>query len=323
MPVPVDRTLELPDGQYLPALTEKSGIAIHHTVGGTARSTFEWWLKDTSSIGTAFLIGRDGTVHRMFDPKCWAWQFGLPWPDPARINFERRYIGIEIASEGGLTENEGRLYCFDRISPRTLKSREEAFDFGSDYRGYRYYDLYEEAQLDSLVRLVNELCDEFSIPRRVPANPLAYHGRSLAEFHGIIGHTMVRKDKTDPLPDRGLWEHILSECHAEFVDIESGDGADPVTPPGQMGETELDELFEHNVAMLNAMDVAAGSMVKALITELQRAGRDTCIRLHDPEPGGHAVEYDLLQGARDWVNRIGHALGFETVTNSRLVVRSE
>ncbi len=40
-------SLRLPDGEYFPAARKKSGIAIHHTVGGTAFSTFNHWLKDS------------------------------------------------------------------------------------------------------------------------------------------------------------------------------------------------------------------------------------------------------------------------------------
>ena len=44
-------------------------IFIHHTVGGTAFSTFDYWLKDRTKtgnrrmVGTAFIIDRDGTVY--------------------------------------------------------------------------------------------------------------------------------------------------------------------------------------------------------------------------------------------------------------------
>jgi hypothetical protein len=57
----------------------------------------------------AYLIDRDGTIHEMFPPRAWAFQFGLTWPDAARIKFEKRFVGIEIASEGGLVEADGKL----------------------------------------------------------------------------------------------------------------------------------------------------------------------------------------------------------------------
>jgi hypothetical protein len=37
----IDRSLRLSEGQYFPPGAPKTGIAIHHTVGGTARSTDE------------------------------------------------------------------------------------------------------------------------------------------------------------------------------------------------------------------------------------------------------------------------------------------
>ena len=47
MAVHVDRSMRLPDAEFFPGAQQKSGIAIHHTVGGSATSTVEWWLADT------------------------------------------------------------------------------------------------------------------------------------------------------------------------------------------------------------------------------------------------------------------------------------
>ena len=159
MALKTSHSLRLPDGEFFPAARKKSGIAIHHTVGGTALSTLEHWLRDTTKagkrrvVGTAYMIDRDGTVYQVFEPLAWAFQFGLEWPPARQMKFEQRFIGIEIASEGGLTEFDGDLYCFDQVSPKTRKPRAESFDYGKPYRGYRYFDQYEPAQVDSLVSL--------------------------------------------------------------------------------------------------------------------------------------------------------------------------
>jgi len=81
-------------------------------------------------------------------------------------------------------------------------------------------------------------------------------------------------------------------------------------------------LFEANVQQINVMNVAAGSMVKGLIMELERDGRNTYIKLHDAVANGHAVNYDSVQGEKGLVFRIGRALGFKEVTESRLEVYS-
>lgn len=317
MPPTIDKSLRLPAKAYFPTPEQKSGIALHHTVGGTAKSTFEYWKGNAEMVGTAYIIDRDGTIYEVFDPSAWAWQFGLRWPPADKIAFEKRFIGIEIASEGALIESGGQLYCFDTISPRTAKARAEAFDCGRDYRGYRYFDTYEPAQLDSLCELVGWLCTEFRIEKQVPADPLEYRGEALKRFNGIIGHTMVRLDKTDPLPDPAFWTRICDSCGLTVV----GDLASSAASGRRLSESEIEALFNHNTAELNRMNVAAGSMVKGLIMELERDGRATYIRLRDAAPGGHEVGYKMEQGDSKLVERIARALGFKSVTASRLEVR--
>ncbi len=311
MPINVDRSLRLPDGEYFSGHFEKTGICIHHTVGGSAKSTFNWWMRDNQMVGTAYIIERDGTIFEVFDPSSWAWQFGLNWDYEDKIAFEKRFIGIEIASEGGLIEHENKLYFFDTVSPRTLKQdKEDVFDFGSNYRGYRYFDKYQEAQIDSLTELINHLCDTYTVPRQFPQNPLTFHGERLKSFNGIIGHTMVRKDKTDPIPDNNLWTTLQTICNAEERKIQ------------EMTDEDIDALFEHNVQEINKMNIAAGSMIKGLIMELQRDNRDTYIKLRDAVPNGHLVNYDFVKGDPNLVFRIGNALGLKKVTNDTLEVRN-
>ncbi len=316
MPLVIDRTLRLPESQYFPTAETKTGIALHHTVGGTAESTFHHWQTQPELIGTAYLIARDGTVHEIFDPQCWAWQFGLRWSPLAGITFEKRHIGIELASEGGLLEKDGQLYSFDRISPKTRVDRSTAFDFGSDYRGYRYFDRYSPAQLDALVQLIDDLCTRFNIPRETPRDPLAYYGKKLQKFEGILGHAMVRRDKSDPAPDLQLWQRLRDDCGLRMIDIDNRPQVAAVAEP-----VDLDTLFRENMLELNKMNIAAGSMVKGLIMELQREGRDTYIRLFDAEPGGHRVSYEKVRGSRDLIFRIARALGFAQVTDTLLEVR--
>jgi len=229
--------------------------------------------------------------------------------------FEQRFMGIELASEGGLLEASGRLYCFDRISKKTEKSRSETFDYGTEYRGYRYFDEYEPAQIDSLVALINFLCDTYSIERRVPHPPLDFYGDRLVDFKGIIGHAMVRSDKNDPAPKKSLWERLTDECRLTRMPNPLAAKSDaPV-----LTDQELERLFASNVEQIRTLAVAAGSLVKGLVLELER--RDTYIRLYYAEPGGHRVEYEFLSGNEELVKRLATALGIECLGESMLQVR--
>jgi len=312
----VDRSLRLPDGEYFASGSTKTGIALHHTVGGSARSSFEWWQRDGAVVGTAYLIARDGTIHEVFDPKAWAWQFGLRWPRQQKLAFEKRFIGIEIASEGGLLESDGNLYCFDRISERTRKNPDEAFDFGQDYRGYRYFDRYEDAQVDSVIALVNDLCQDFTIKKQLPQNYPDFYGERLTEFEGVIGHAMVRRDKSDPAPDDAFWQRVINECGLQLVEP----GETPAGEGAMVTQQQIDELFQHNVSQFTKMDRDSGNMVKQLLWELQAHGNTTYIRLREPVENGSAVFYDVAQGNAELVKLYADSLGFASWDDNRLEV---
>jgi hypothetical protein len=320
MSVHIDRSLRLPETEYFPSTERKSGIAIHHTVGGSAASTIRWWREDVtragrpSLVGTAYVVDRDGTVFEAFAPEAWAYQFGVKWPAATRLAFERRFVGIEIASEGALIERDGSLYCFDRVSPKTKKPESQAFDFGRAYRGYRWFDRYEDAQLTALGMLVDELCDRFGIPRQFPDPPFDYYGDALLGFEGVIGHAMVRPDKTDPAPDPRLWDTLVSLASVKPVSVAV------TTRTGTAGLTshEVERLFRDNMTQLDVLAPAAGSLVKALLMELER--RDTYLRLFRPVPRGHRIQYVLVQGEKRQVRRIAKALGVTRAADGILEV---
>jgi hypothetical protein len=315
MAVHVERSLRLPDFEYFPEPQAKTGIALHHTVCDSARTTLDLWRRDRADggkpnrVATAFVIDRDGTIFEAFDPAAWAWQFGLSWREHERIPFEKRFIGIEITSEGGLTEHDGRLYAYDRVHPLLEKRAAEALDCGALYRGYRWFDRYEPEQLNALGRLVDELCTRFSIPRVYPADPFLYYGEALRSFEGVIGHANVRSDKSDPAPDSRLWQTLEEMAGLRPTALSPS----PLTPAKQLA------LFEWNADQLDRMDVAAGSLVKSLLMALER--RDVLLKLDDPTPGGHTIGYTLVQGDAGYVAPLAKFLGFKRATDRLLEVR--
>ena len=87
-----------------------------------------------------------------------------------------------------------------------------------------------------------------------------------------------------------------------------------------MPDTDLAALFDDNVKQLNILHVSAAGVVKGLLMELKRPGRDTFIRLKNATPNGHTVEYDFVQGNRALIPDIADALGFESANETRLTV---
>ena len=198
------KSMRLPEGQFIDQPCTKDLIVIHHTVGGTAASTFDYWKNSPERIGTAYIIERDGTIYETFPPDRWAFHLGLKGADAASGRHERRSIGIELASEGALKEYQGNLYCFDTISPRTLFQAKNAVDIGAPWRGRRWFDKYDDAQIASCYGLVKDLIARFNIPAQTvrdhKGGPQVMDGIDRLAFRGVLGHADLRADKTDPHP---------------------------------------------------------------------------------------------------------------------------
>lgn len=221
----VDPKYALPPGQFIDEPTHKDLLVLHHTVGGSALSSVEWWKRDPKRVGTAFIIDRDGQIYQCFDPNAWAYHLGLKGTNGS---VDKRSIGIELASEGGLIEKDGVLYCFDRISQRTAFARlpieslpittnhfrNAVYDHGTIWRGaYRYFCRYGDQQMGSLVWLTNHILDLFpTIPRVTPEWEMVQHPIA---YRGVVGHHHFRKDKTDLHPGFD-WKLMMTKCNLTF-----------------------------------------------------------------------------------------------------------
>lgn len=210
--------MQLPAGQFVDEIHEKDLIVIHHTVGGSARSTFEYWKQDPARIGTAFIVERDGMIYQTFPEDRWAYHLGLKGADAAGGRHERRSIGIEIASEGALVEKDGGLFAFG--GTRHV-DRLKSFDLGFAWRGFRYFDAYDPPQLEAVFLLVADLLDRHpGIPRQTVrdhrSGPGAIDGIDRLSFRGVLGHADLRADKSDPHPGFP-WAELARRCNLEVL----------------------------------------------------------------------------------------------------------
>jgi hypothetical protein len=225
------RHLRLTTEQYMHDVVPKTQIVLHHTVGGSVKSTFDYWQQSADRVATAFLIDRNGDTYEVFDPHFWAFHLGLTTANNRRANMQS--IGIELASEGALRSgaelNTLRtihgctapfdpqwLYAFDidadpknrppskwfsnarKLYPMTDIAKFIALS--TPYRGYSYFDQYDEQQVTALVQLVRQLCEDFHIPMAVPEFDMFAYQPKVVDFKGIVHHAQVRQDKSDLHP---------------------------------------------------------------------------------------------------------------------------
>lgn len=186
----------LPDNQYIKEATPKFQIVLHHTVGSDAEGTYQQFLKTKERIATAYVVDKDGTIVKLFEPKYWAYHIGRG----SLNHHNRKSIGIEIVNEGGLIKKGKEYYWFDG----KLKYKGEVLALEEEYRGYKYFAKYTEAQIQTVNELVAKLCKEFKIPHKVVLS--RDYKQSYFDFYGIVSHSNLRMDKSDVSPDFNLDE---------------------------------------------------------------------------------------------------------------------
>jgi len=174
-------------------------------------------------IATAYLVERDGTIYEVFDPLYWAHHLGLKVAK--NVLYNKTSIGIELASEGALRSGAELnsylpspvfdveyLYAFDIDKPPFARAKKLYHGFHDndlfvdlvlEFRGYKFFDSYNEAQVVATIALVKHLCEQFSIPKVVSAT-LEFDPKWM-DFAGVITHANVREDKSDLCP---AWDWV-------------------------------------------------------------------------------------------------------------------
>lgn len=217
--------VKLPDDQYFREETAKRQIYLHHTAGNAnAAGVIEDWARTDIRIATSFIIAgapthntvslwKDGQIYQAFSSRYWGYHLGLkatklPPKSFTPMKLQQESIGIEICNWGWVTKRaDGAFinYVGGRMNP------DEIVDLGYDYRGYRYWHAYTDAQLASTKLLLQYLCSTWNIPT-------GYKGIEMFELDdrafqgdpGIWTHGSVRLDKWDVSPQPKLIEMLES-----------------------------------------------------------------------------------------------------------------
>jgi len=180
-------------------------IVLHHTAGGSAQSTYNWWNSNTERVATHFLIDRDGKVFQCIPLNRWAYHIyigskGNKIPDKYKRDssiYDRLGIGIEVCSWGQLTLKDGKFFNYmnREVSASNVCTLE------TPYRGFKYYEKYTDAQIKSLQNVITQLVKIFNIPLLTDYNAIfSTHIDALERKPGIFSHTSYRTDKNDMYP---------------------------------------------------------------------------------------------------------------------------
>jgi N-acetyl-anhydromuramyl-L-alanine amidase AmpD len=217
-------------------------FVIHYDVCGLSRTCFRV-LQDERMLSVHFLLDIDGTIYQTLNLRDTAWHATKSNP---------RSIGIEIANMGAYPPQRAgaldRWYRRDSIGTY-ISIPADILETGVLTHGFvgrpargpepivgvvqgeelEQYD-FTRQQYSSLVKLTAALCRE--LPKITPDAPRDEHGKVVdhvldddawRDFHGILGHFHVQKNKTDPGPAFD-WEPFLEAVRARMEELDQPGG---------------------------------------------------------------------------------------------------
>lgn len=213
------KQIDFPKEQYYQVVQEKKQIVLHHTVSDptSANGDLNSWLTDTGRIATYCIIGYDGTVNKCFPSNNWGHHIGMKAETLKKLGFKdygsrnellnKQSIGIEIDAWGGLTKGKDGLYYNAYGKP--ISNKLEVIQ--CDWRGYKYFQKYSQAQIDTLAELLPLLMKANKIPSYgIKDGNLDVRMDALGGTPGIYSHSSFRADKSDLAPDQDLIKMLNS-----------------------------------------------------------------------------------------------------------------
>jgi hypothetical protein len=169
------KKIYLPDDEYFPEETGKKTIVLHHTAGSHRPDwVISAWDRDKTKggkalrVATHYVVGGkstrdgntdwDGVIVEAFDLKHWAHHLGTKNSNNSLLN--KQSIGIEICNYGPLTKSQDGQF-FNYVN--SLVPEEDVVDLGKNWRGYRYYHNYTDAQIESTKHIIQKVSEKYSI----------------------------------------------------------------------------------------------------------------------------------------------------------------
>lgn len=221
------KQVPLPDNQYYKEVFPKKQIYLHHTVSGDGYDgDLSSWRNTPEKVATCVVVERNGDIIQCFSSKYWAHHLGVKSTElikhgiPANRNLElnQSSIGIEIDSWGGLCKtDDGKFYpaTWDgsKFAPN-VRLREinpvNVIEYPNGFRGFKYFEKYTEAQINSVRDLLVYWCDFYKISKKEMTNIFDINKDAYNLVSGIFTHVSVRSDKSDCHPQPELIQMLKS-----------------------------------------------------------------------------------------------------------------
>ncbi len=186
---------------YYPEKIKKDKIVLHFTAGKLPGDMRSLTTKDRH-ISTAFLIGRDGAIYKLFASSGhWSYHLGRGAVG-GNTHQSSRSIGIELSNWGPLRKSGEIMTTWGDVKFSKVSQTAAYQKIDAPYRDASYFASHTDQQYESLIVLLRYLTAVYKIPRSfLPASQrdLPFSSKEDARnYTGICSHVNFR--------GRGKWD---------------------------------------------------------------------------------------------------------------------
>ena len=231
--IPVD---DLPDKVYFPEETTKKQIVLHHTVSNpiSVEGDVKTWTQSNNGVSTCVIIQGDGVPYQLYSSKYWSHHLGISSKFLKEKGFtdfmsrntilNKASLGIEIDNWGGLVLGDGATKKDFGKGPVVLQkdkfytaygniinvNSNDIIEFKDGFRGYKHFQKYTQAQIDTTAELLLLWKNKWNIPLTYNEDMWDVNVGALSGKPGVWTHTSFRSDKSDCFPQPELIEMLKS-----------------------------------------------------------------------------------------------------------------
>lgn len=144
-----------------------------------------------------FSINRNGKIFQHYDPVYYTDYMGVK-------DIDKHSISIVLENMGSVFYD----YQTEKYLNWIFEECNEELVYEKNWKGFRYWEAYTEAQFDSTVALCRYLCDKYKIP--VDSLGFNVHHMDAKNFQGIVTRSNFSVDYNDLNPSFNF-AYFLSE----------------------------------------------------------------------------------------------------------------
>ncbi len=175
---------------YIPIETSKKQIVIGHTFNHGMKHVIGWKHRFNGKYKktASFTISQEGIIYKHFEPKFYSELLG-------NKEMDKKSIVILIENDGWLLKDIEKNSFISWVGDIYNKPEEVV---EKRWREYSYWAPYTEKQIESALKLIKELCSEFSIPMTSISHNTKVD--NLEKYEGILYRSNLDKHYTDLSP---------------------------------------------------------------------------------------------------------------------------